>query len=44
LLVVFEHGIGIIPVNEKAVVSELASKNVYLETNKVLGDVDMISE
>lgn len=43
LLIIFEHGIGAAAINEKAVVSQLASKTVYLETNRVIGDLEIIS-
>lgn len=36
LLCVFEHGIGVIPVNERAVAGEGAGGNVYINTSNVL--------
>lgn len=36
LVCVFEHGIGLIPVNERAVAGEGAGGNVYINTNNVL--------
>ena len=38
LLVVFEHGIGLIEVNEKAIAAQAATGNVYITTNNVLPD------
>lgn len=34
----FEHGIGLIEVNEKAVAAQAATGNVYITTNNVLPD------
>lgn len=45
LLVIFEHGIGLAGINEKALLSNAQSANVYLETDKVLPkDVTIISD
>lgn len=44
LYLIFEHGVGYAQVNEKALATQLNSKAVYLETNKVLGDLTMCTE
>jgi len=41
---VFEHGLALVQVHEKGVVSEVAKQAVYIDTTKVLGDLNMISE
>ena len=38
LLCVFEHGVGYIPVNERAVAGEGAGGNIYINTSNVLPD------
>lgn len=40
LCIVFEHGIGLVQVNEKAIAASLQSKTVYIDTDKVLGDLN----
>lgn len=44
LLVVFEHGIGSIPVNEKALLQNASGENVYVGANKVIGEPRIISD
>lgn len=44
LIVVFEHGLALVQINEKGVVSEIAKQAVYIDTTNVLGDLNMISE
>lgn len=40
LCIVFEHGVGLVQVNEKAIAASLQSKTVYIDTDKVLGDLN----
>ena len=45
LLVVFEHGIGLLGVNEKAVAASVTSGNVYMTSEQVIQDkVEVISD
>lgn len=45
LFVVFEHGIGLLGVNERALLTNAASPNVYLQSDKVLSkDIAVISD
>ena len=44
LAIVFEHGLAIVQVHEKGVISEVAKQAVYIDTTNVLGDLNMQSE
>lgn len=45
LLIIFEHGVGWLNVNERALISNAAGSNVYLQTDKVLPkDFEVISD
>ena len=45
LIVVFEHGVGFLEVNEKAVAAQSASGNAYITTNNVLPEkITVISD
>lgn len=44
LICVFEHGIGIIAVNEKAIAAQAESGLAYIKTNKVISDLKVISD
>lgn len=45
LIIIFEHGIGLVGVNERALVANAVGSNVYLQSEKVLSqDVSIISD
>lgn len=45
LLVIFEHGVGLLGVNERALLANASGSNVYLQTDKVLAkDVSVVSD
>lgn len=44
LFVVFEHGLGLIQVNEKMIAAQNQTGEAYITTNNVLNDLSIISE
>ena len=44
ILIVFEHGIGSLAVNEKALLQNVQGDDVYIGANKVIGEPRIISD